>query len=93
MDTLAGPERTPDMEVRVSRLEEQFGRIETLLTRMDGRLEKLDDRVRNVEIELSRVEGKVGQLPTTWAMLMSIVGSQIAFAGVLATIFKLAGTH
>jgi hypothetical protein len=93
MDTFAGPERTPDMEARVIRLEDQFGRIETLLTRLDGRLEKLDDRVRNVEIELSGLKGKISQLPSTWAMMTAIIGSQIAFAGVIATTFKLAGTN
>jgi hypothetical protein len=74
------------MEARVSRLEDQFGRIEKLLTGMD-------DRLRHLEINVAELKGTVSQMPSTWAMIMAIVGSQIAFAGVLATIFKLAGAH
>jgi hypothetical protein len=35
----------------------------------------------------------MSQLPSMWAMLVAIMGGQIAFGAVMATIFRAAGLH
>ena len=81
------------MEARITRLEDQFGRIEQLLNGLNERLQRLDDGVRAVEVSNAELKGRVGQLPSTWVMITTILGGQIALAGVVAAILKLAGAH
>ena len=70
------------MEIRMARAEDQFGRIETLL-------KGIDDRVRTVGLELHESKGCMSDLPTTWAMVATVIGGQIALAGLLFTALKL----
>ncbi len=81
----SGP-HDPGMEARMTRLEDQFTRIETLL-------KSIDDRVRKLEIDAAELKGRFAHLPTTWAMVTTVVGGQVALAGILFGAFRLAGAH
>jgi len=81
------------MEFRVQRLEESMLRIEALLKGLDDRMGKLDERMRNVEVDIAEMKGRMTHLPSMWAMLTAIMGGQIAFGAVMATIFRAAGLH
>lgn len=70
------------MEIRMARLEDQFSRIETLL-------KGIDERVRAVELELRESKGRMSNLPTTWAMIVTVIGGQAALATLLFSALKL----
>lgn len=86
LDSGGGPPHDPDMEVRVARLEDQFNRIEALL-------KGIDDRARRLEIDAGELKGRLAHLPTTWAMVTTVVGGQVALAGILFAAMRLVGTH
>lgn len=88
-----GGPHDPGMDARVTRLEDQYGRIETLLRAIDDRVGRLDDRVRHIEIEVAELKGRIVNLPTTWAMITTMIGGQIALAGILVAAFRFAGVH
>ena len=73
-----GGPQGPDMDARMTRLEEQFSRIETLLR-------GVDDRLRKVETDIAELKGRVANLPSTWAMvrrrpeIVEPLGVQTAF--------------
>lgn len=53
----------------------------------------VNDRLRKVEIGLAKMEGRITHLPTTWAMITTMLGGQIALAGFLVAILRVVGTH
>lgn len=72
------------MEVRVARLEEQFTRIEALLR-------GIDDRVRRFELDAAELKGRIASLPTTWAMVTTMIGGQITLAGLVLVMLRAFG--
>ena len=81
-----GGPHDPDMETRVTRLEDQFTRIEALLL-------SIDDSVRKLEIDAGELKGRLASLPGTWAMIVTVIGGQVALAGLLFGALKLGGAH
>ena len=81
-----GPPHDPGVEIRVARLEDQFTRIEALLR-------SIDDRMRLVEINAGEMKGRLGSLPGTSAMIATVIGGQVALAGLLFGALKLGGAH
>ncbi len=79
--------------MRVQRLEDTLHRIDGLQASVEGRMGRLADRLRNVEVELSGMNGRMTNLPSTWAMLTTMLGGQIAFAGTIAAILHLTGVR
>ncbi len=94
--------RDPGMEARVTWVEDQFARVEALLRGIDERTRRLeadgaefrsllrgiDERVRRVEIDLAENKGRLVNLPTTWAMITTVIGGQITLAGLVLIILK-----
>jgi hypothetical protein len=74
------------MEMRVQRLEDTLHRIEELLA-------SLDNRLRKVEITVAEMNGRMTNLPSTWAMITTMLGGQIAFAGTIVAILHLTGVR
>jgi uncharacterized coiled-coil protein SlyX len=74
------------MDARMTRLEEQYSRIETLLR-------GLDDRLRKVESDIAELRGRVANLPSTWAMITTMLGGQVTLAGFLIAIVRIVGGH
>ena len=64
-----GGPHDPAMEVRLARLEE------------DSKEVRAD--MKRVLADLSYVKGRLESLPTTWAMITTVVGAQLALAGLL----------
>ncbi len=74
------------MDARMTRLEEQYSRIEALLR-------GVDDRLRKVETDIAELKGRVANLPSTWAMVTTMLGGQITLAGFLIAIIRIVGAH
>lgn len=81
-----GGPHDPTMEMRLLRLEDTFPRIEALM-------KSVDDRLRKVEIDLGEMKGRVTRLPSTWAMVTTLLGGQIAFVAAIFAILRFGGTH
>jgi hypothetical protein len=81
-----GPPHDPGMEMRVQRPEDTLHRIEGLLA-------SLDERLRKVEITVAEMNGRMTNLPSTWAMITTMLGGQIAFAGTIVAILHLTGVR
>lgn len=80
------PPHDPGMEARVARLEDQFGRIEVLLR-------GIDDRMRKFEVDAAEMKGRLSGLPSTWALVTTVIGGQITLVGLLFAALKLIGPH
>jgi chromosome condensin MukBEF ATPase and DNA-binding subunit MukB len=74
------------MALRLQRLEEALPRIEALLR-------AVDDRLRKVEIDLAEIRGRIANLPSTWAMITTMLGGQVAFAAAILVILRIVGAH
>jgi len=83
--TGGGGPHAPGMEARVVRLEDQFARIEALL-------HGIDDRAHAIELGAAELKGRLASMPGTWAMIATVVGGQVALAGLLFGALKL-GAH
>ena len=81
-----GPPHDPDMEARVAILEAQFKRIEALLGTIDGRLQ-------NLAVEVAETKGRIANMPSTWAMIGTVIGGQVALAGLLFIAIKFGSGH
>ena len=81
-----GGPHDPTMEMRLLRLEDTLPRIEALMR-------SVDDRLRKVEVDLAEMKGRVTHLPSTWAMVTTILGGQIAFVAAIFAILRFGGTH
>ncbi len=60
---------------------------------LDERVERLDAGQRKVELDVAEMKGRMSQSPSMWAMLTAMLGGQVAFAAVMATIWRMAGIH
>lgn len=81
-----GGPHDPTMEMRVQRLEDTFGRVEALM-------KSVDDRLRAVEINVAEAKGRVAHLPSTWAMIGTVLGGQAVFAATILAILHFALAH
>lgn len=75
----------PDMAARLSRLENQCFRIEALVRGIDHHLHRL-------QADTTALSGRVANQPTTWTMVATLVGGQLAFAAVLVAALLLVFT-
>ncbi len=92
--------RMDQSEARLDRIETRMDRIETRLDKFDARMDKFDGRldtmdghIRRIELDVAEVKGRITNMPSTWAMMTAIMGSQVAFAAALATMLRLSGFH
>jgi hypothetical protein len=69
IDRPPGGPHDPDMERRVTRLEADFREIMGQLTA--------------IRADLAEVKGRVTHLPGTFAMITTVIGGQVALAGML----------
>ena len=90
------------MEARVTRLEDQFKNIETLLRDIDKSVRKLESdagelkgRVANLPtaMDMGELKGRIATLPSTWQMITIVLGGQVTLAGLLFAALKLGGVH
>jgi len=74
------------VEARVARLEDQFGRIEVLLR-------GIDDRMRKFEVDAAEMKGRLSGLPSTWALVTTVIGGQTTLVDLLFAALTLIGPH
>lgn len=86
LSSAAGGPHDPDMATRVQRLEDTLPRIQALL-------QGLDERLRRGEVDLAEMKGRIANLPSTWAMITTMLGGQVAFAAAILAIPKIVGAH
>jgi hypothetical protein len=86
-----GGPHDPGMETRLTAVETDVRDIKSALQRIESLLGKVDDRLRNLEseslpamaIDLAELKGRIQNLPSTWSMIATVIGGQIALAGML----------
>ncbi len=83
IDPSAGGPYRDGMDVRVALLEDRWSRIDGTLKSMDDRMKSIEEGLRRVEIEVAEVKGRVYSLPSTWAVITTVIGGQIAFSGLV----------
>ncbi len=86
----------PRIEALMTRMDDRLRVMETDIGEMKGRtapLLTLGDKVDKLAIDVAEVKGRVTHLPSTWAMITTMLGGQIALAGLLATILRLLPPH
>jgi hypothetical protein len=64
------------VEARLARLERQSLRIETLL-------HGIEHHVRHLQAHATELNGRVANRPTTWMMVATMLGGQLALACIL----------
>ena len=88
-----GPEG-PMLEQRVSALEQKLDRIENILVRLEP---DIRDFARNgarqadlhkVQLELSEIEGKLSSYPTWWMLLVAVIATWGAGAGIVFSLLS-----
>lgn len=77
------PPHDPGMEARVARLEDDFKEA-----RKD--LKDIRDGIAGIRERLASLEGKIGNLPSTWVMVTTLAASQIALLGFTFAIIRFA---
>lgn len=60
-----------------------LARLEAGQHRLDARMEALAEGQTKLRESVAELRGQVRNLPTTWAMLVAIVGGQVALAGLV----------
>ena len=86
----------PRIEALMTRMDDRLRVMETDIGEMKGRtapLLTLGDKVDKLAIDVAEVKGRVTHLPSTWAMITTMLGGQIALAGLLAAILRLLAQH
>ena len=93
----------PRIEALMTRMDDRLRVMETDIGEMNGRtahlltlgdkVDRLGDKVDKLAIDVAEVKGRVTHLPSTWAMITTMLGGQIALAGLLATILRLLPPH
>jgi hypothetical protein len=88
-----GPE-DPMLEQRVSNLEQRLERIENILVRLEP---DIRDFARNgakqadlhkAQLELSEIKGKLSALPTWWMLLITVLATWGAGAGIVYSLIS-----
>lgn len=85
------------LEQRVTRIEEQMGRIQTILERLEPKIteaasvksdiaELRSKDIAEMRSRLAFVEGRLQGMPTTWQMFTTVLASMIATWGAGAAI-------
>ncbi len=89
MDDLASGPGAPHahgMEMRVQGPEDTVSRIARLIR-------SNNDRLRKVEIDVAETKGRMTHLPSTWAMITTMLGGQVALAVGILTMTRMAGSR
>jgi hypothetical protein len=63
------------------------------LARIERRMASIDELMRKVEITVAEMNGRMTNLPSTWAMITTMLGGQIAFAGTIVAVLHLTGVR
>ncbi len=82
------------MEQRVVRLEEKADRIEAILIRLEPRITELAlvgakaSDLLKMQLDLAEVKGRLASIPTWWMLMVSLLTTWIAGAGIVFTLVK-----
>jgi hypothetical protein len=83
-------DRMGGLEHRMGAIENRMGAIEGRMGGLEDRITVLDDRVRKLEIDGGELRGRVYNLPSTWAVVTTVIGGQITLAALLLGALKMA---
>ena len=81
-----GPEG-PTLEQRVHRVEQILERLEPKITEILLTGSKQAD-VQKIQVELAELRGKVSMLPTWWMLVVALVATWSAGAGIIFALLK-----
>jgi hypothetical protein len=72
--------------VALGRLEERSVAAEARFDRLDRRLDRTDAKLDGIAAQLAGISGRLEMMPSTWQMIVAIIGGQVALAGLLAAV-------
>jgi hypothetical protein len=77
----------PKLEAKLDIMSSQVGgvRVELASQLGDMRLD-MANQLRPVRSDLDNLRGEVARMPSTWAMVVAIIGGQVALAGLIAAV-------
>ena len=82
-----------DLETRVALLEAGVSEVLTALMRIEDKVNAKATREQVADLieQLAEVRGRVTMMPSTWQMLVGIIGGQVALAALIpAVVFGIA---
>lgn len=89
-------ETLPRLEALLTRMDDRSRGMAGDIGEVKGRIAHLltlGEKVDRLAIDVAEVKGRVAHLPSTWAMIGTMLGGQIALAGLLAATFRLLSPH
>ena len=79
----------PSLEARVTGLETKVDRVEAILVRLEPKItETLLTSAKAVD--LAEVKGRISSLPTWWMLMVTVLSTWLAGAGIVFTLVKAA---
>ena len=84
----------PTIEQRVDRLEGKVDRIEAILVRLEPKITELtftaakSSEMIKLQTDLAEVKGRLSSLPTWWMLMVTVLSTWLAGAGIVFTLVK-----
>ena len=75
-----------DIEPRVAVLEAAVGEIRAALARIEQQQIATTAQIAELRGSMRSLRGRVEMLPTTWVLLVGIIGGEVALAGVISAV-------
>lgn len=75
----------------LARIEATLAQMDARFDKMEARFDKFDERMRKVEIDVARIDGRLGLLPSTYTVIMTMVALSFSILGGVLAIFRLTG--
>ncbi len=79
-----GPPHHGDMEARVAVLEQLARDTKDALAGLRSELAGVKADTHQTRIDIAEMRGRISQHPSTWQMVTTIIGGQVALAALLA---------
>jgi predicted component of type VI protein secretion system len=85
------------LEQRVARLEDKVDRIEAAIVRIEPRISEIVGEVRqlpkandiaSLKADIAEVRGRLSMLPTWWMLVVALIATWSAGAGIVFTLVK-----
>ncbi len=84
-----GPPYDGDMEERVRELQRATAGIRDALARIEAKLDGVEKETNTVRSDLSYLKGKLEGIPSSWQMIATVIGGNIALAGMFYGVLRL----
>jgi hypothetical protein len=71
---------------RLDAYEKRADTADARMQRIEAKIDTVIEHLTDMRVELSGLRGRVEMMPSTWQMLIAIVGGQVGLAGLMAAV-------